>query len=101
MTHPMDSVPMPEPAHWRITDGESGWNFYDEEPELFSVDWAARYGRKHEELYTADQLRAYGLSAYEMGSSEGLEEAINKIKECMADGTDASFFVANLEGLKR
>ena len=44
-----------EPVAWRIFDGEGGYDYRDEEPELFDVDWAARYGRKYEPLYAAPQ----------------------------------------------
>lgn len=56
-------IPLPEPAAWRIFDGEGQYNYSDDEPELFSVDWAARYGRKHETLFTAEQLTSYAAAA--------------------------------------
>ena len=43
--------PAPEPVAWRIFDGEGGYDYRDEAPELFNIDWAARYGRKYEPLY--------------------------------------------------
>ena len=55
--------PLPEPDAWRITDGEGSYNYSDDEPELFNVDWAARYGRKYETLFTAAHLHAYALAA--------------------------------------
>lgn len=41
-----------EPVAWRITNGEGGYNYVEDEPELFAVNWAARYKRKHDPLYT-------------------------------------------------
>lgn len=45
-----------EPVAWRITDGEGGYNYSEDEPAQFSKDWSARYGRKHEPLYDAPQV---------------------------------------------
>jgi hypothetical protein len=52
-----------EPTAWRITDGEGGYNYYDEQPDPngFSVNWSARYGRKYEPIYTAADLRKYAI----------------------------------------
>jgi hypothetical protein len=49
------------PVAWRIFDGEGAYQYYDGEPTDFNKEWAARYGREHEPLYTApptDALRA-------------------------------------------
>lgn len=51
MTNPMDSVPMPEPLSMSMVASRNDFK------------------------YTSEQLRAYGLSAYEMGRNAGLEEA--------------------------
>lgn len=53
-------VELPEPEAFRITDGEGGYNYRDELPQQWSLNWSARYGRKYEPLFTADQLRDYG-----------------------------------------
>lgn len=55
--------PLPEPAGWRIFDGEGGYSYSDEEPDEFRRAWAARYNRKHEPLFTADQMRDYARAA--------------------------------------
>ena len=41
-----------EPVAWRITDGEGGYDYRDAPPEDWQVAWVARWGRKHEPLYT-------------------------------------------------
>ncbi len=42
-----------EPVAWRITDGEGGYEYQDDEPNIIAIQWAARYGRKYEALYLA------------------------------------------------
>jgi hypothetical protein len=59
----MTTPTLPEPEGWRITDGEGGYNYSDESPAEFNRAWAGRYGRVHEPLFTADQMRAYALAA--------------------------------------
>ena len=63
MSHFDALPPLPEPEAWRIFDGEGGYGYRDDEPPPVVVAWAARYGRKHETLFTADALRAYALAA--------------------------------------
>jgi hypothetical protein len=48
---------MSEPVAWRITNGEGGYEYRDDEPSGESIDWSDRYGRQYEKLYThpADQ----------------------------------------------
>jgi hypothetical protein len=52
-----------EPVAWRITDGEGGYNYSEDGPELFNVDWSARYGRKYEPLYAAPTAQPAPLPA--------------------------------------
>lgn len=40
------------PVAWRITDGEGGYYYRDDPPEDWQVAWIARWGRKHDPLYT-------------------------------------------------
>lgn len=55
--HMLAAAPQPpstqaEPVAWRITDGEGGYDYRDDPPEDWQVAWVARWGRKHEPLYT-------------------------------------------------
>lgn len=75
MTHPMDSVPMPEPATHQFQDAAGNWcNFISERHYRDTVAdgrWPIRA------LYTKEQI----LSTYEMGRNAGLEEAIAIVRE--------------------
>lgn len=51
-THPQPPSAQAEPVAWRITDGEGGYDYRDDPPEDWQVAWVARWGRKHEPLYT-------------------------------------------------
>ena len=50
--HPQPPSTQAEPVAWRITDGEGGYDYRDDAPEDWQVAWVARWGRKHEPLYT-------------------------------------------------
>lgn len=50
--HPQPPSTQAEPVAWRITDGEGGYDYRDDPPEDWQVAWVARWGRKHEPLYT-------------------------------------------------
>lgn len=50
--HPQATSAQAEPVAWRITDGEGGYDYRDDPPEDWQVAWVARWGRKHEPLYT-------------------------------------------------
>ena len=51
-TRPQPPSEQAEPVAWRITDGEGGYDYRDDPPEDWQVAWVARWGRKHEPLYT-------------------------------------------------
>lgn len=42
-----------EPVGYRITDGEGGYEYRDNLPDVGSIAWSARYGRIWESLYAA------------------------------------------------
>lgn len=52
LEHPQPPSTQAEPVAWRITDGEGGYDYRDDPPEDWQVAWVARWGRKHEPLYT-------------------------------------------------
>ena len=52
LEHPQPPSAQAEPVAWRITDGEGGYDYRDDPPEDWQVAWVARWGRKHEPLYT-------------------------------------------------
>lgn len=56
--------PLPEPAAWRTSDEwPMCYQYTHEEPDEERISWAARYGRKHETVFTADQMHAYARAA--------------------------------------
>lgn len=78
MTHPMDSVPIPEPAIF------IGTKLVPYEERTFRTAGLAQklgYDNDLRHFYTADQLRSYSLSAYEMGRNAGLEEQAKAFDE--------------------
>ena len=62
---PVGDLPeLPEPAAWRTPDEwPMCYQYTHEEPDAERIQWAARYGRKHEQVFTADQMRAYARAA--------------------------------------
>jgi hypothetical protein len=52
-----------EPVAWRITDGEGGYTYHENEPDQLNKDWTAKYGRKFEPMLTTDQAAAMVASA--------------------------------------
>jgi hypothetical protein len=44
-----------EAVAWRIFDGEGNYDYVEDEPSECNVNYAARYGRKYEPLFTAPQ----------------------------------------------
>ena len=57
-----------EPVAWRITTGENTplmFDYREDEPDDASKGWVARWGRKHEPLYTATAVAAARVQANE------------------------------------
>jgi len=68
---PVGDLPeLPEPAAWRTPDEwPMCYQYTHEEPDAERIQWAARYGRKHEQVFTADQMRAYARAALSAGDA--------------------------------
>jgi hypothetical protein len=75
-----EAEPLPEPAAFRITDGEGSYNYTDEYPEEFARSWASRYNRKHEPLFTTDHMLAFK----QLGWNEGYKHGAWQDKNCAA-----------------
>lgn len=52
-----------EPCGYRMFDGEGNFIFREELPDQASIDWAARYGRKWEAVYSHPNVESL-LSQY-------------------------------------
>ena len=68
---PVGDLPeLPEPAAWRTPDEwPVCYQYTHEEPDAERIQWAARYGRKHEQVFTADQMRAYARAVLSAGDT--------------------------------
>lgn len=85
-----DMPPLPEPEGWRIFDGEGGYNYSDESPDEFRRAWAGRYQRKHEPLFTAEQMHTYART-HAAAVAAPLVEALERADRFITNGIALGF----------
>lgn len=84
LEHPQPPSTQAEPVAWRITDGEGGYDYRDDPPEDWQVAWVARWGRKHEPLYTQPHPQPPSAQA---DAVEALRMALDALS-CTGDPDD-------------